>query len=166
MKRSLPMPLKVIIVIVWAIFVVFIFLQEPDNSLQSSVSRAYRVIAIEHSDDPDYWWIISQPPDATGMEQMAYIDYAPAWDRQKGLQEIPSSVSRALSTREWQRFDEWRREYCKIRQTNAEAIQANSYTIAIRCSGYTNIHTIILTQEEIPPDIFGILTEIRSSLSS
>jgi hypothetical protein len=166
MKRSLPMPLKVLIVIVWAIFVVFIFLKEPDNSLQSSVSRAFRVIAIEYADQPNYWWIISQPPDADGMEPIAYINYAPAWDRPKEPQEAAFNVSRELSTQEWERFDEWRKEYCKIRQTKAEAIQASSYTVAIRCSGYTDIHTVTLTQEEIPPDIFAILTEVKSSRAS
>jgi ribosomal protein L40E len=150
-SRGIVLPTPVVLCIaagLMALLVYNTFFPSPPTlapfSLEATISRGYRVIAIEDPEAPAYRWVISEPNNYTVVgdsgvhaeHQPAQITYGTQWSNpaiQQG-----STRGTNLSAEEWQQVVTWQQIWCRERTADQQAITAPSkYVIAMRCQGYT-----------------------------
>ncbi len=132
-------------------------------SIESTISRANRIIAIDASDNPLYRWVFTTPTEYTVVSdtggrahhEPAHISYGTAWTLSARQQD--DTVYTDLTDDEWQIIEQWRKTWCQgapsLRPVqNDEA----SYIVALRCSGY-NATTFHVPSDQMPAAIATIL---------
>jgi hypothetical protein len=132
-------------------------------SIESTISRANRIIAIDASDQPLYRWVVTTPEDYTvvsdtgahAQHDPAQISYGTGWTNPNRQRD--DTINTNLTDDEWQRIQQWRATWCH-EAPSLRPIKSDEafYTVALRCSGYTAT-TFHVPKDQMPPDIAMVL---------
>jgi hypothetical protein len=144
---------------------VFVATRKPDYSLQSTIMRGNREIAVEFSVRPRFRWVIATPLDgiihqADGEyphHEFAYITYG---TETSGPPSMPGdrSSKMPLTDEEWQSIGQWRSVWCQGApfQRPPAATEA-FYTVVFRCTNYREIKTVRILPDQMPLEIAILL---------
>lgn len=138
-------------------------------SIQGTISRANRIIAIDASDQPSYRWVFYTSSNSTRVgekgtiyvHQPASLSYGTGWI-QRDLDEF-DSVYISLTPEEWENVEQWRTSWCReapIFRSIAE--DQPFYIVALRCQWH-KATTFRLLKEELPVEIEGLLRRATMS---
>lgn len=112
-------------------------------TIESTISRANRVIAIDDSHTPGYRWVFTTPQDymvigdngSRPQHAPARITYGTGWTQPSRLQN--TSIATDLTDREWQLVEAWRTNWCQTAPVLRPVIgDERFYTVALRCRGF------------------------------
>jgi hypothetical protein len=147
-KMDVPRPILWLIVAGILALIIYNAVEPPTPSiapfsLESTISRANREIAIDDPEHPSYRWVFTSPEDytmagSTGMHaehQPAQVIYTNAWSQPVSRPSTHQGID--LSEEEWQQVQSWKQRWCRAVPDSRQAGPESSiYTIAMRCSGY------------------------------
>lgn len=160
--------------IIFFVVTVILFFRVPSSadtgfSIQSTISRGNRVIAIDASDIALYRWVFTASSSYTWVSERgalpvhepAYISYGTGWTRPR--LHVSDSVYSSLSPEEWDSVEEWRRSWCGEKPTFRPIPDDKPfYIIALRCRGYSAT-TFNLLKDELPVTIEKLLRRATTS---
>jgi hypothetical protein len=138
-------------------------------SIQSTISRGNRVVAIDTSDTPLYRWVFSTPSDYTWVSEKgalpvhepAHISYGTGWTRPRP--HVSDSVYTSLAAEEWETVEQWRKSWCREAPKFRPIPEDKPFhTVALRCHGY-NATTFRLLKDELPIEIATLLRRATTS---
>jgi hypothetical protein len=172
-RRRFIIPYRIFIPLVPFYCILMSFLYRPTSeyrgfTIEETISRANRVIAIDKSDNPSYRWVFTTPEDyirvgdtgAIPQHDPAQISYGTGWTEPPQM--WSNSKYTNLSNEEWQRVDSWRKDWCQNPPVLKPLKQGDTYyVVALRCRGY-NASTFQVPKDQLTTEIVELLE--RSSI--
>ena len=133
-------------------------------TIEDTISRANRVIAIDRSDKPLYRWVFTTPEDYTAVTDAgaiakhdpAQVSYGMGWTNPSP--EHSDTVYTDLTDDEWQRVEQWQQTWCQAAPALRPLKQDERfYIVALRCY---KVITFRVPQDQLPADIAVLLHRV------